>query len=52
MSFHRPGRTLQSTCESDARAGYHGYIRKTYIKVHLAIDTSGYLMAVKVTPVP
>ena len=44
------GRTLQSTCESGARAGYDGYKRKRGSKVHMAVDTLGLLLAVHVTP--
>lgn len=44
------GRTLQSTPESGKRAGYDGYKRKKGSKVHLAVDTLGYLLALKVTP--
>jgi transposase len=44
------GRTLQSTPESGERAGYDGYKRKKGSKVHIAVDTLGYLLAVKVTP--
>ncbi|MEX3901091.1 IS5 family transposase [Paraburkholderia sp. BR10954] len=44
------GRTLQSTCESGARAGYDGYKRKKGSKVHMAVDTLGQLLAVHVTP--
>jgi transposase len=44
------GRTLQSTCESGARAGYDGYKRKRGSKVHMAVDTLGQLLAVHVTP--
>src|SRR5690348_1013261 len=44
------GRTLQSTCESGARAGYDGYKRKRGSKVHMAVDTLGQLLAVYVTP--
>ncbi len=44
------GRTLQSTCESGPRAGYDGYKRKRGSKVHMAVDTLGNLLAVKVTP--
>ena len=44
------GRTLQSTCESGVRAGYDGYKRKKGSKVHLAVDTLGYLLAAQVTP--
>ena len=44
------GRTVQSTPESGARAGYDGYKRKKGSKIHLAVDTLGYLLALKVTP--
>jgi transposase len=43
-------RTLQSTPESGARAGYDGYKRKKGSKVHLAVDTLGQLLALHVTP--
>ena len=44
------GRTLQSTVESGARAGYDGHKRKRGSKVHMAVDTLGHLLAVHVTP--
>src|SRR6476660_2292817 len=44
------GRTLQSTPESGARAGYDGHKRKKGSKVHAAVDTLGHLLALKVTP--
>jgi transposase len=44
------GRTLQSTPESGARAGYDGAKRRKGAKVHLAVDTLGHLLALKVTP--
>ena len=44
------GRTLQSTPESGARAGYDGAKRKKGSKVHMAVDTLGHLLALKVTP--
>lgn len=44
------GRTMQSTPESGARAGYDGYKRKKGSKVHIAVDTLGHLLALKVTP--
>ncbi len=44
------GRTLQSSPESGARAGYDGHKRKKGSKVHLAVDTLGHLLAVLVTP--
>jgi transposase len=43
------GRTLQSTPESGDRAGYDGYKRKKGSKVHVAVDTLGHLLALKVT---
>jgi transposase len=43
------GRTLQSTPESGARAGYDGAKRKKGSKVHIAVDTLGHLLALKVT---
>lgn len=43
------GRTLQSSPESGARAGYDGYKRRKGSKVHIAVDTLGHLIAVKVT---
>jgi len=44
------GRTMQSTPESGARAGYDGYKRRKGSKVHAAVDTLGHLLALKVTP--
>ena len=44
------GRTLQSSPESGARAGYDGYKRRQGAKVHMAVDTLGQLLAVVVTP--
>jgi len=44
------GRTLQSTVESGARAGYDGHKRKRGSKVHMAVDTLGHLLAVHITP--
>jgi transposase len=44
------GRTLQSTPESGARAGYDGHKRRKGSKVHLAVDTLGQLLALLVTP--
>ena len=44
------GRTLQSSCESRPRAGYDGHKRKKGSKVHRAVDTLGYLLAVHLTP--
>jgi transposase len=43
-------RTLQSTPESGARAGYDGAKRRKGSKVHIAVDTLGYLLAIRVTP--
>lgn len=43
------GRTLQSTPESGARAGYDGYKRRKGSKVHIAVDTLGHLLALKIT---
>jgi transposase len=42
-------RTLQSTPESGGRAGYDGAKRKKGSKVHIAVDTLGHLLALKVT---
>lgn len=42
-------RTLQSSPESGARAGYDGAKRKRGSKVHLVVDTLGYLLALHVT---
>ena len=42
-------RTLQSTPESGGRAGYDGHKRKKGSKVHIAVDTLGHLLALKVT---
>jgi transposase len=44
------GRTMQSTPESGARAGYDGYKRRKGSKVHIAVDTLGHLLALTVTP--
>ena len=43
------GRTLQSTPESGGRAGYDGAKRRKGSKVHIAVDTLGHLLAVRVT---
>lgn len=43
-------RTLQSTPESGARAGYDGAKRRKGSKVHIAVDTLGHLLALHVTP--
>jgi transposase len=42
-------RTLQSTPESGARAGYDGAKRRKGAKVHAAVDTLGNLLALHVT---
>src|SRR2546426_3962095 len=42
-------RTLQSTPESGARAGYDGHKKKNGSKVHIAVDTIGNLLALHVT---
>ncbi len=44
------GRTMGSTPESGARAGYDGHKRKKGSKVHMAVDTLGHLLALHVTP--
>ena len=41
---------MQSTPESGDRAGYYGYKKRKGSKVHLAVDTLGHLLALKVTP--
>jgi transposase len=43
-------RTLRSSPESGHRAGYDGAKRKKGSKVHAAVDTLGYLLALRVTP--
>lgn len=43
-------RTLRSTPESGERAGYDGGKREKGSKVHMAIDTLGHLLALRVTP--
>lgn len=43
------GRTVQSTPESGGRAGDDGYKRKKGSKIHIAVDTLGHLLALKVT---
>jgi transposase len=42
-------RTLQSTPESGGRAGYDGAKKRKGSKVHVAVDTLGNLLALKVT---
>lgn len=43
-------RTVQSTPESGARAGYDGHKRRKGAKTHAAVDTLGHLLALVVTP--
>jgi transposase len=43
------GRTVQSTPESGARAGYDGHKRRQGSKLHAAVDTLGHLLALRVT---
>ena len=43
-------RTIQSTPESGGRAGYDGAKKRKGAKVHVAVDTLGHLLALKVTP--
>ena len=43
-------RTVQSTPESGAHAGYDGHKRRNGAKVHVAVDTLGHLLAAAVTP--
>ena len=43
-------RTLQSTPESGARAGFDGHKKRKGSKVHMAVDTLGHLLALRVTP--
>jgi transposase len=43
-------RTLQSTPESGARAGFDGHKKRKGSKVHISVDTLGHLLALKVTP--
>jgi transposase len=43
-------RTVQSTPESGAGAGYDGHKRRNGRKVHLAVDTLGHLLATVITP--
>jgi transposase len=42
-------RTLQSTPQSGGRVGYDGAQKKNGSKVHMAVDTLGHLLALKVT---
>src|SRR4029077_16422022 len=43
-------RTMQSTPESGGPPGYDGHKKKKGSKVHIAVDTLGNLLALKVTP--
>ena len=43
-------RTLQSTPMSGERAAYDGAKRKRGSKIHIAVDTLGHLLALRVTP--
>ena len=43
-------RTVQSTPESGARAGYDGAKKRKGSKVHMAVDTLGHLLTLCVTP--
>lgn len=43
-------RTIQSTPESGGRGGYDGAKKRKGSKVHVAVDTLGHLLALKVTP--
>lgn len=43
-------RTIQSTPTSGDRAGYDGAKRRKGSKVHVAVDTLGHLLALRVTP--
>ena len=43
-------RTVQSTPESGATAGYDGHKRRKGSKVHMAVDTLGHLLALHVMP--
>jgi transposase len=44
------GRTLRSTPESGPRAGYDGNKKTKGSKIHIAVDTLGNLLALRVTP--
>jgi transposase len=43
-------RTIQSTPESGKRAGFDGHKKRKGSKVHVAVDTLGHLLALKITP--
>src|SRR5215204_857436 len=42
-------RTVRSTPEGGARAGYDGHKKRKGSKVHIAVDTLGHLLALRVT---
>src|SRR5829696_8245995 len=42
--------TRQSTPQSGARAGYDGHKKRKRNKIHLAVDTLGHLLTLRVTP--
>jgi transposase len=44
------GRTVRSTPERGARAGYDGHERRKGSRTHAAVDTLGHLLALHVTP--
>ncbi len=44
------GRTMQSSPESGARAGYDGHKRRNGSKIHMVVDTLGLLLTLHVTP--
>ena len=44
------GQTLQGTIESGNRAGYDGHKKKNGSKIHIAVDSLGYLLGIVVTP--
>jgi transposase len=44
------GQTLQGTIESGHRAGFDGHKKKNGSKIHMAVDTLGYLLSIVVTP--
>lgn len=43
------GRVMQSTPESGGRGGYDGHKHRKGSKIHMAVDTVGYLLALHVT---
>src|SRR5260221_6444784 len=44
------GRTMQSSPESGARAGFDGHKKRRGSKVHMVVDTLGLLLTLHVTP--